>query len=152
MRTRHLSLLAIVAVVLVAGCSSNNKGKIEDTKWVNVATTVKGKPLPAGILRLEFDASGKLRFGTFLKMNSGTWKLNNGDYVTLSFDQEVSGRKKHREKIVIEGDKLTMTDSDGKSLTFKRADANAKAPKPPANSKKPTGTSPFMPNSPIPKK
>jgi hypothetical protein len=43
-----------------------------------------------------------------------------GDNVTLNLDQELSGRKTHVEKVTISGDQLTMTDSDGTALTFKK--------------------------------
>jgi len=52
-------LMLLAAAVLVAGCSSN-KGLIEGTKWKSKATTIKGQPIPAGILELEFHSDGKL--------------------------------------------------------------------------------------------
>jgi hypothetical protein len=43
-----------------------------------------------------------------------------GSTVTLNLDQEFNGRKVHAEKVVISGDQLTMTDSDGTELTFQK--------------------------------
>jgi hypothetical protein len=43
-----------------------------------------------------------------------------GPAVTMNFDTELGGRKVHAEKIIINGDQLTMTDSDGTQLTFQK--------------------------------
>lgn len=134
MRIRHLPLLAIVAVVFLAGCTSNNKGKIEGTKWRAAINNV----------RLEFDKDGSMRFSVRGRTVSGKYTLNAGDYVTMTFDEDFAGRRKHREKIVIKGDTLTMTDSDGTSLTFSRVgkpknNAARRAP----NNTPAAGNSPF---------
>ena len=50
---------------------------------------------------------------------TGTYSLGWGDYVTLKFDH-IEGRQNHTEKVVITGDRLTMTDSDGTSLSFEK--------------------------------
>lgn len=116
----RITCLLLLSFVCLAGCNSNNKGKIEGTKWVNEPMTFEGKRLRAGILRLEFDKDGTLRFGLAMAMKKGTYKLAGGDTVIMKFDTEVSGRKTHHEKITVSGDSLTMTDTDGKSLKFKR--------------------------------
>ena len=51
---------------------------------------------------------------------NGTYSLGMGDNVSFNFDQELEGRKTHVEKIRIDGDKLTMTDSDGTQVAFKK--------------------------------
>jgi hypothetical protein len=118
---RPFHSLALVLVVLacgVSGCSSNNKGKIEGTKWSSDATVSKGQQLPAGVLSLEFTSDGKLVYHAGPQTFSGTYSLGAGDIVTMNLDQELSGSKVHQEKIVIAGNKLTMIDSSGLSLTF----------------------------------
>jgi hypothetical protein len=102
------------------GCGSSNQGKIEGTKWSSMATTVKGRALPAGVLRLEFASDGKLVYQIGPQRVTGTYSVGSGDTVTLNLDQALSGTKVHQEKVVISGNKLTMTDSDGTSLTFEK--------------------------------
>jgi len=123
MRTFHI-FAALLTLVVLAGCNSNNKGKIEGTKWSSKPTTVKGKTLPAGALKLEFTKDGKVTYtiqqlmGTIVY--SGTYNLGFGDYVTLNFDEELGGHKKHRQEIVIDGNNLTMSDTDGTSIKFSK--------------------------------
>ncbi len=116
-------LLAALILVPLTGCS-NNKGKIEGTKWVSREATVKGQKLPAGILKLEFTSDGKFVFSTGgILEQKGSYSLGSGDNVTMDFDQPTDGKqKKHLEKITIEGDLLTMSDSTG-TITFDREKA-----------------------------
>ena len=58
--TEMVRLGLLAALLLVCGCSSNNKGKLAGTKWTSVASTVKGVPFPAGTLQLEFGSDGSL--------------------------------------------------------------------------------------------
>ena len=132
-----LLLASLCALALAAGCSSNNKGKLEDTRWESIPTTIKNVDLKAGDRAIEFkkdneelvyvvkDAKGQERTLT------GKWEYNSGNYVTLKFDQTLNDRKRHVEKIEVspQGDQLTMTDSDGTSVIFVRA----KAPMRPAD-------------------
>jgi hypothetical protein len=101
--------------------ASNNKGHIEGTKWTSEATTVKGINIRAGLLKLEFGKDGSLVYVAGAQRLTGKYTLGEGDSVTLHLDKELAGRKDHKEKIVIKKDKLTMTDSDGTSLTFVKA-------------------------------
>ena len=118
---RWLALFSFVVLVLgVTGCSSNNKGKIEGTKWSSNAGNVKGQPLPAGALRLEFTSDGKLTYTAGPKTFTGTYSLGGGDTVTFHLNQDLAGRKTHPEKISISGTTLTMTDGDGTSLSFSK--------------------------------
>jgi hypothetical protein len=120
MRTGFVRVMPLFAVLFVVGCSSNNTGKIEGTKWSSLAGTVKGQPIPAGILQLEFRADGGLTYRAGPQTFTGTYSLGGGDAVTFNLDQELAGRKSHREKIVINGDNLTMTDSDGTAISFQK--------------------------------
>lgn len=121
MRPTSLLRVALLAAVLVScGCKSNNKGKIEGTKWSSVASTVKGTPIPEGFLRLEFGSDGSLVYSAGPKTFKGTYSLGSGDNVTLKLTEDLAGRKNHVEKVSISGDRLTMTDSDGTAMTFKK--------------------------------
>jgi hypothetical protein len=122
MRPSHaLRVACLAALLLACGCSSSNKGKIEGTKWSSKAATVKGNAVPAGRLHLDFQADGKLGMKVDNQNYSGTYSLGMGPTVTLNLDQEFNGQKTHAEKIVVNGDELTMTDSDGTQLAFQKA-------------------------------
>jgi hypothetical protein len=126
MRLKSIVRVAFVAALVCSlGCNSNNKGKIEGTKWTSLATSmnVKGKgmtEIPAGLLKLEFTKDGKVAYTVGPMVLHGTYSLGWGDSVTLRFDQELEGRKTHTEKVTISGDKLTMTDTDGTAISFSR--------------------------------
>jgi hypothetical protein len=123
--TSVLRVAVVVALLSSLGCGSNNKGKIEGTKWSSLATTMNVKnqgmqTIPAGALTLEFSSDYKLVYRAGPMTMTGTYSLGMGDYVTLKLDKELDGRKTHTEKVVISGDRLTMTDSDGTALTFEK--------------------------------
>src|SRR5436190_21582149 len=98
--------LALLASVLLAddAAKSDNKGKIEGTKWTSVASKVKGIDIPAGALKLEFKADGKLTYEAGPQTFTGTYVLGKGETVTLKLDRELAGRKDHEEKVKIVGD------------------------------------------------
>ena len=50
----------------------------------------------------------------------GTYSLGMEDNVTLNLDRELAGRKNHVEQVIINGNHLTMIDSDGTQLTFNK--------------------------------
>jgi hypothetical protein len=121
MRPVHvLRPVLLAAVLLGLGCASKNKGKVEGTKWSSVPATIKGQSLPAGALRLEFGSDGSLVYRTGPQTHRGTYSLGMGDRLTLNLNQELAGRKVHVETVVINGDRLTMTDSDGTRAIFDR--------------------------------
>jgi hypothetical protein len=121
MRSTHLPGLMLAALLLLsAGCSSNNKGHIEDTKWASLATTVKGESLAAGARYLEFKKDGKMVYTLNSQPCNGTYTLGLGPTVTFNLEKEVDGRKIHPQKIVIDGNRLIMTDPDGSEVTFQR--------------------------------
>ncbi len=115
-----LRIACVAGLLLACGCSSSNKGKIEGTKWTSLATTVKGNALPAGALKLEFGQDGSLVYKGGPQTYTGTYSLGMGPTVTLKLNQDLAGRKNHAEKIIINGDQLTMTDSDGTQVTFQK--------------------------------
>jgi len=116
---KMLQATLLITLLCSTGCSSN-KGKIEGTKWTSLAATVKGLQVPEGSLGLDFGADKKLVYKIPGQTITGTYSLGMGDNVTLNLDQELAGRKAHVEKVSISGDTLTMTDSDGTSVKFKR--------------------------------
>jgi hypothetical protein len=121
MRTavRVIVVLAVTVTLTGAGCESNNKGKIEGTKWKGTI-----KAVPGSSLTMEFLADGRLNLYLFAppsvrKTIAGKWSLAMGDYVDLTdLSEPLSGRTSHREKIVITNNTLVMTDSDGTSVSF----------------------------------
>jgi hypothetical protein len=121
MRLAPVLRLAVAAALLCAvGCNSNNKGKIEGTKWSSMAATIKGQSFPAGTLKLTFGPDKQLAYDTPKGLFVGTYSLGWGDIVTLNLDRELAGSRSHAEKVTISGDFLTMSDSDGTSVTFER--------------------------------
>jgi len=52
---------------------------------------------------------------------TGTYTLGAMNTVVFNFDRELSGMKQHAEKISIQGDTLTMTDSDGTQISFSKS-------------------------------
>jgi hypothetical protein len=116
-----------VAVALLgAGCDSENKGKIEGTKWSSNAGTIKGQQLSAGQIVLEFNKDGSMELsvtdqtGNNRKAYPGNYTLGIGDIVVFHLDKELSGMKTHAEHISIKNGELTMTDSDGTRGVFSR--------------------------------
>ena len=114
-----LRLVLVVPTLMAFDDPSPNKGKIEG-KWSSVASTVKGQAVPEGFLKLEFGKDGSLVYSAGPITFKGTYSLGKGDSVTLKLDKELAGRKTHVEKVTIKGDRLTMTDSDGTGMTFKK--------------------------------
>ncbi|WP_029631643.1 hypothetical protein [Zavarzinella formosa] len=110
----------IAAVLLVAGCSSNNKGKIEGTKWTSQVSSGNARMIPAGFLTLEFKADGKFTKTTPDGNITGRYDLGSGDTVMLSLDQPVDGFQKLRSKFIIDGTSMTMLDPDGTAISFTR--------------------------------
>jgi hypothetical protein len=115
---RLLPFLLLIA--LCGGCASKNKGKIEGTQWSSLSATMKGQPIPAGSMRLQFSGDGKVVYQVGPQTYKGTYSLGFGDLVTLHLNQQVAGRTTHTERVTIDGNKLTMTDSDGTALTFQK--------------------------------
>lgn len=120
---RRFSVLHLVLAALIlfsAGCSSNNKGKIEGTKWSSQAAVVKGVNAPAGILKLDFSKDGSVIYRAGTQTFTGKYSLGMGSYLTLNLDRELAGKKIHVEEVTINGNELTMTDLDGTHITFNK--------------------------------
>jgi hypothetical protein len=129
MRTAVRVVVVVAAAVSLAatGCESKNKGKLEGTKWKGSIPSA-----PGASMTMEFYADGRLVMGVHAanvnKIISGKWSLSFGDYVDMTdLSEPLSGRTSHKEKIVVTGNTLVMTDSDGQSVTFTRVGAEAAA-------------------------
>ena len=121
MRLAFLPRLALVAALVVAAGCSNNTDKLEGTKWVSLAATIKGKDIPAGAHFLQFLHDGHLLYIVAGRPYKGNYTLGMGSAVTFTLDDELDGRKIHPHKLVVEGDQLRLTSADGKVLTFQKA-------------------------------
>lgn len=119
---KRACVLGLFAMVLFTGCASNNAGKIEGTAWKSLAISGSlledGEVLPAGAVQLQFTKGGTLYLRGPQGQYQGKYALGGGNWVTFHFDRELDGRRDHRQRIMIEGNRLTMIDSDGMSITF----------------------------------
>ena len=111
--------LVLGGMVLFTGCASNNTGIIEGTAWRSLAVFDEdGEEIPAGAVRLEFTKGGTVFLRGVQGQYEGKYSLGAGDWVSLHLEQELGGRKDHRQKIIIKGDRLTMIDQDGSVVKF----------------------------------
>jgi hypothetical protein len=120
--------IVLLPLVFVVGCLSENKGKIEGTRWVSRPATISAKMappgypssvrVPGGYLELHFHQDGNLYYIIRGKIHTGKYSLGMGNIVTFHLDEPVAGMKIHAEKIVIDGEQMSVTDSDGTQLTF----------------------------------
>jgi hypothetical protein len=120
MRPTFLAGLALTAALIVAAGCSSNKSKIESTTWASAATTVEDREVPAGERRLQFGKDGHLFYTIEGKLYKGNYTLGMGPSVTFTLEEDLEGRKIHPQKIVIDGDRLTLTNADGKGLMFQK--------------------------------
>jgi uncharacterized protein (TIGR03067 family) len=103
---------------------STNKGKLEGTKWANIAgkITIKGveQDLPGDLIHLDFRPDGTFVFTYPGASRGGEYHLLSGDYMTMRFDEELEGQRDHRQKVVIKEGRLALIDSDGTTLHFRQ--------------------------------
>lgn len=130
---RVLLFLFPLCLPLLTGCVvSENEGKLEGTRWSSEAGTmqVNNPATPgikqkvfvrAGFMELDFQKDGTLFYIINNKLYRGKYSLNAGQTVTIKLEEKLSGRYEHAEKIVVQGNYFTMTDSDGTSLKFKKS-------------------------------
>jgi uncharacterized protein (TIGR03066 family) len=129
MSATHLALAGCLLLAPAPEPKSNNEGKIVG-KWESDGGG--SVPLPPGAkMVLEFAKDGKMAMhisaGAVNKTITGKYKLKKDDGVELyDLSEAVSGREQHQETVTIVKDRLTMKDSDGKSLTFRRVKEKAK--------------------------
>lgn len=117
MRPALLMRMAVVALLVVAAGCSSNKSKIEGT-WSSVAATINGEDHPEGVRRLQFGKDGHLFYTVLGKLYKGSYSLGMGPAVTFTLEQDLDGRKIHAHRIMIEGEQLTLSSSDGSKLAF----------------------------------
>lgn len=97
---------------------SNNFGKIEGTKWRSLQGWVKGNNIPAGTLRLEFNRDGSLVYHTPSGEFRGNYTLEAGDKIVWNFTRPLGGSNRHEQRVSINGNRMSVFDSDGTSLNF----------------------------------
>lgn len=110
---RWIALLAL-PLVLVLGCSSNNKGKIEGTKW-----KLRGG-MPGSELIYEYGSDGRITVGNGAVQITGTYSLGAGDRIRMTMDQAIDGHTQLTTNATITGDVMTCVDPDGTTLMFDR--------------------------------
>ncbi|WP_020475304.1 hypothetical protein [Zavarzinella formosa] len=122
----NLAMLAQLAVVvgglMATGGMSNNKGKIEGTKWVNIKSMINNEQtIPAGIITLDFKKDGGFVQTILVQRYSGTYLLQTGDHITLKLDEPLDGHTELHAKFIIDRAVLLMRDSDGTTITFAKS-------------------------------
>jgi hypothetical protein len=122
MRPARIACAFALAAVCagLAGCSSNNKGKIEGTTWTCRDQLANGKPVTAGSREFEFKADGGLVMLDNGVTYTGTYSLGSGDHVTFHFDKPYEGGKKHVRTIQINGDEMDLIEPSGMTVKFKK--------------------------------
>jgi hypothetical protein len=128
MRSPGLRLLIVCALVApFAGCSSNNKGKIEGTTWIVTGGTIPAAGQNVG-LEYEFTTDGRLLVGAagLPKTQIAKYTLGMGSRLNLEIHDSKTGKtSKEFTSLKIDGDTMTMTDSDKTYLSFKRKGTGA---------------------------
>lgn len=118
-------VLGVGFLLALAGCGSNNKDKIEGTKWVSQKHEKDGRVVPARTISVEFKEDGGFEWKVSTKSGvttiKGKYTLGAGDSVTLNLDEEFEGQKTHTEKIAIRDKAMTLSDKKDK-IYFDRAD------------------------------
>ncbi len=117
---RVLRLLVIASLLPICGCESNNKGKLEGTKWTSMGGKIKGVEYTTGTAFVEFQRNGKFTFRFGDRTHTGTYSFGMGDAVIMTFDKPLPTGKTHRESITLKEDRLTMMDPDGTKMTFSK--------------------------------
>jgi hypothetical protein len=122
MRPVHVLRLLVVLLLLAgaAGCASNNKGKLEGTRWTSDPGKVRGQSVPEGFMKLEFMVNGDLTLRGGGRTFTGTYSFGPGDLVTMYLDKELAGSKVYFERISLDGNRMKMSDPDGTELAFQK--------------------------------
>ena len=118
-------MVGIGLCLVLVGCGSNNKDKIEGTRWSSQEQKAGAKVAPKGAIELRFSGDGNFewKFGSEAKpiKLKGTYTLGSGDNVTFHFEEEFEERKEHTEKIQVRDKTLTLSDAKG-NITFDRVE------------------------------
>ncbi|HKA05669.1 MAG TPA: hypothetical protein VKD71_00335 [Gemmataceae bacterium] len=117
--TRTMVLLIVCAVAF--GCkSSNNRGRVEGTKWLSVAQTIHGEQKPDGYYILEFAADKTFTYQCENFKLTGSYKLGQGDEVTMHYDGLKAGKRSQLETVRVKGEELEIVDTDGTIRKFRK--------------------------------
>ncbi len=121
MRSRTILRLSVLLLLAFAlGCESKNVGKLEGTNWRSEPTTFKGKKVPEGFLRLKFAQDGSMTYIAGPLTFHGKYSLGMGNYVTFHLDKPLAGRNDHTESIEVRLGQMTVVDSDGTTVHFRK--------------------------------
>jgi hypothetical protein len=128
---RHVLVGTFALCLLVlAGCQSNNKGKIVG-KWETTAPIPGAELSPGAKLAMEFTSDNRITLDAFIVGNapvshtSATYRLGFGDTVYVdNYNPPLDSKTTSSvEQITINGDELKMKDENGKWLVFGRVKA-----------------------------
>ena len=119
MKRACVFFFTLLGIFLFTGCPSNNKGRIEGTAWRSLAIVDEdGDEVPAGETEIEFTKGGTVYLRAPEGKYQGEYSLASGDWVTLHLDRELYGKKTHKQRVVIKGNRMTMFGRHGVSKTF----------------------------------
>jgi hypothetical protein len=118
--TPALRLALLVLALVVVGCASKNRGKLEGTRWRSDASTVKGKSFPEGYLKFEFDTDGSLVYHAGKEKFTGHYTLGPNDMVTFNLDRPLGGSATHMQRVIVHGDRMAIIDGDGTEMRFQK--------------------------------
>jgi len=122
MRRAGLFGLVLIGMVLFTGCSSNNEGRIEGTAWKSLAISgdafEEGDGVPAGAIQIQFTKGGTVYLRGPEGQYQGKYTLGGGDWVTLHLDRALDGKLTHRERVIINGNRMTMIGRDGYAISY----------------------------------
>ncbi len=113
-------LVAAGLFCLVSACSSQNRGKIEGTKWTNLAADVHNNPVPRDLIQIEFFPDGKLRYVIDQKEHGGSYSFGTRHYVFFRLDPPVEMISGYWEEVLLADRRLTLKDASGTALVFER--------------------------------
>lgn len=118
--------LAILILALVGGCGfmpqagSNNKGKLEGTRWVNEPGVFVGIPLIRGAFTMDFRGDGTFYWRFSDKTFTGTFSYGPENLIFFTLSEPFLNRTDWKEHITISGDTMIMGGEDGITLNFYR--------------------------------
>lgn len=115
-RFRVLVFLGLAFGVL--GCASNNKGKIEGTKWKSQSVIVNGFKLPPiPFERWEFRTDGSVtrNMANGLGVFTGRYSLGFGDSISIKWD-DPTDLQTDTKQFVISGEQLTIIDANNDQM------------------------------------
>lgn len=143
---RPVRFLLLLCLFLASGCGllpqapSNNKSKLEGTRWVNEPGQFAGKHFIAGAFTLDFRGDNTFYWRFSDQIFTGSFSYGPGDLVYFTLTSPFMGRTDWKEVITISGDVMVMGGEDGITITFNRykTTPTVLAPAPPQETAKET--------------